>query len=155
MTTKNNPIEITTAIVGGIFTAIHIIVAIYLMLGLSNPSFWSLQSTGFAALFEIPIKFIIVVLVLAAVAVAMILLILEILPLCFKSAKAGRVIAIVSSSLLGIIIFYEVIIFMENAVSSLRGGNYLSAMPTMTFFALATSWFALNITKALIYKEKK
>ena len=154
MTARNKQIEIASAIIGGIFTAIHVAVAIYLILWLSDPSFWSIQSTGFAALFEVPAKAIFFLGVVGVFGIALLLIAAEILPFCFNGVKAQRVIAIVTSSLLGGVGFFEATIFIGNVAEGLRGGNYATALLILAFFALAAGWFALNITKAIIYKQK-
>ena len=162
MTTKNKPVEITTAIVGGIFTAIHIIAAVYCIMGLADPNLWQLQSPGSSEMASIIVVFIellgktiSVLFAVLTIGIALLMLVAEILPLCFKSTKALRIISIVTSCLLADIMLLEVILFFGGAVRGFRDGNYLSGMLTTVYLLLGIGWFALNVTKAVIYKNKQ
>ena len=156
MKTKNKPVEITTAIVGAIVTAAHIAAAVYLILQLADPDLWGAQTPGiFLSIFTFAAKIFVVMIAVAVIAVAILVLVLEILPLFVKSTRALRVIAIITSSMLAVITFIEFIIFIGNAVRGFRDGNYGTAMLISLYLLLAIGWFALNVTKAVIYKNKE
>ena len=164
MKTKNKPIEITTAIVGGIFAAIHIIAAVYAIIGLVDPNFWQLHSLEnpdpamgsiLIVFIEFAGKALGFMFAFLTIGVALLLLIAEVLPLCFNSTKAVRIISIVTSCLLAEIMLLEVILFFGYAVRFLRDGSYLSGILTTVFLLLGISWFALSVTKAVIYRNRK
>lgn len=162
MKTKNKAVEITTAIVGGIFTVVHIIAAVYCIMGLADPNLWQLQGPGSSAMASIIVVFIEllgkaigVIFAVFIIGVALLLIVAEILPLFFKSTKALRIISIVISCLLADIVFLEVILILNNAASLFREGNYPSAILACAFMLLGIAWFALSVTKAVIYKKKQ
>lgn len=165
MKTKNKPIEIAAAIIGGIFAAIHIIVAVYAIIVLKDPNYWQLQKPtassflGPGLLFVVFAEFVGKTLgfmfAVLTIGVAVFLLAAEILPLCFNNTKALRIISIVTSCLLAYLMLLEVSLFFGEAVRGFRDGNFLSGMLTTVFLLLGMGWFALSVTKAVIYKNKK
>ena len=161
MRERNKKLEITSAIVGGIYTAVHVVVAIYIIIGLVDPSIWQLQAPD-PAMASIIVVFVAwaakafsVLIAFFTIGIAVLLLTAEILPLCFKSTNALRVIAILTCLLLTDILLLELILFFGGAIREFRDGNHLSSLLTTGFLLLGIAWFVLNIIKSVIYKKKQ
>ena len=155
MTAKNKKLEITSGIVGGLYAAIHVIVAIILITGAATSGGINTEGLGILVFFLIPLLVFAVGLVIVSAVLAIWSVASVVLPMRAQNVGTIRKVAIVTSILLAIKMFIEVNFIFGIVVRGFREGNYLRAILTILFIILSVVWFVLNIIRAKIYKVKK
>lgn len=155
MTEKNKKLEIASAIVGGLYAAIHVVLAVGLSGGAAVFGDISTAGMGIVAIFFYAFTYIAVIFAIAAVAAAIWCVAVVIIPLRTKSVTTVRRVAISAIVLLILRMLIDINFVFGFVVNGFRYGDYLRAIITILFIILTLTWFVLNIIRIKIYKTKR
>ena len=155
MPEKNKKIEIASAIVGGIYAAVHVVVAVILIMSVATSGGINTEGMGIVALFLYAVMVFAVAVTVVATAFAIWCLISVISAARAEDLPKVRIIAIITCIVLAFRMLFDVNFVFGFIVNGFRDGNYLLSILTILYIILTLTWFVLNIIRAKIYKVKK
>ena len=155
MAEKNKKLEIASAIVGGIYAAVHIALAAVLFAATAAYRGVTIKDMGLAIIFLYSVQFVVYIFALSAALFSIWCVAAVIIPLCSKSAATVRRVAVTNIIFLALRIFIDVNFVFAFIVNGFRYGDYLRALLTILSIILTVTWLVLNIIRAKIYKVGK
>lgn len=154
MAEKNKKLEIASAIVGGLYAAIHIALAVIFITEARISGEVNTEGMGIFVFFYFWLQILIVSIAIDTTAFAIWCVAAIIIPLRAESVKTIRRVAIANIVFLVLRMIIDVNFVFGFIVNGFRDGDYLRAILTILFIILTITWFVLNIIRAKIYKNK-
>ena len=154
---QNKALNISSGVIGTLFAAAHLALAVYLIRFMLADGLTDLNGSGpemlIVGFFFVLVEFIAIAAVVGIAFFGLFFLASSMVTIFVKHGKTIRVFAIINCVFIALETLEEINFIFGIIVRGFRDGNYLSAFAGIMIFLTTVTWLILNIILAQKYKK--